>query len=141
MLYLGGHGQPHRFVCLVLIATVWGVPCSVPVIKPVGTLSGHSARVAKVAFHPLGLHVASASYDKTWRLWDVATQSELLLQEGHAKEVRAYLITDLFRYWVALNWNYFVITLVLDVCAMASMPLLFVVYGLYSFQSESVSSP
>jgi U4/U6 small nuclear ribonucleoprotein PRP4 len=26
-------------------------------------------------------------YDKTWRLWDVPTQKEVLMQEGHAKEV------------------------------------------------------
>ncbi|KAK3111693.1 hypothetical protein LTR53_012804, partial [Teratosphaeriaceae sp. CCFEE 6253] len=54
---------------------------------PVSTLSGHSARVCRVEFHPSGRYLASASYDTTWRLWDVATTTELLLQEGHSKEV------------------------------------------------------
>jgi U4/U6 small nuclear ribonucleoprotein PRP4 len=40
-----------------------------------------------VAFHPSGDYVASASFDTTWRLWDVNTAKELLLQEGHSKEV------------------------------------------------------
>jgi U4/U6 small nuclear ribonucleoprotein PRP4 len=31
--------------------------------------------------------LGSASFDGTWRLWDIATAQELLLQEGHAKEV------------------------------------------------------
>jgi len=29
------------------------------------------------------------SYDTSWRLWDVETTEELLLQEGHSREVYA----------------------------------------------------
>ena len=54
---------------------------------PISTLSGHSARVCRIEFHPSGKYLASASYDTTWRLWDVASTTELLLQEGHSKEV------------------------------------------------------
>ncbi|KAF2013259.1 U4/U6 small nuclear ribonucleo protein-like protein Prp4 [Aaosphaeria arxii CBS 175.79] len=54
---------------------------------PLGTLSGHSERVCKIAFHPSGRYLASASDDTTWRLWDVQTMQELLIQEGHSKEV------------------------------------------------------
>lgn len=43
--------------------------------------------MCRVAFHPSGSYVASASFDHTWRLWDVETAVELLLQEGHSKEV------------------------------------------------------
>ncbi|KAL8946226.1 MAG: hypothetical protein Q9222_007352 [Ikaeria aurantiellina] len=56
---------------------------------PISTLSGHTARVARVEFHPSGQYLASASSDTTWRLWDVSTTSELLLQEGHSREVYA----------------------------------------------------
>ncbi|KAJ1978733.1 hypothetical protein H4R34_003096 [Dimargaris verticillata] len=34
-----------------------------------------------------GDYLATTSFDTTWRLWDTATQQELLLQEGHSKEV------------------------------------------------------
>lgn len=54
---------------------------------PLATLKGHEDRVCRVAFHPSGDYVASASFDTSWRLWDVATAKELLLQEGHSKEV------------------------------------------------------
>lgn len=54
---------------------------------PISTLSGHTARAVRTAFHPSGRYLASASYDTTWRLWDVNTTQELLLQEGHSKEV------------------------------------------------------
>lgn len=54
---------------------------------PLSVLKGHQGRVCRVAFHPSGRYVASASFDTTWRLWDVPTSKELLLQEGHAKEV------------------------------------------------------
>ncbi|KAL8860169.1 MAG: hypothetical protein Q9178_003433 [Gyalolechia marmorata] len=56
---------------------------------PLSTLSGHTARVARIEFHPSGSYLASASSDTTWRLWDIATTSELLLQEGHSREVYA----------------------------------------------------
>ena len=56
---------------------------------PISTLSGHTARVCRIDFHPSGKYLASASYDTTWRLWDVSTTTELLLQEGHSREVYA----------------------------------------------------
>jgi U4/U6 small nuclear ribonucleoprotein PRP4 len=43
--------------------------------------------VCRVAFHPSGDYVASASFDTTWRLWDIKTSKELMQQEGHSKEV------------------------------------------------------
>jgi U4/U6 small nuclear ribonucleoprotein PRP4 len=57
--------------------------------EPLATLKGHQDRVCRVAFHSSGDYVASASFDTTWRLWDVNTSKELLLQEGHSKEVYA----------------------------------------------------
>ena len=56
---------------------------------PISTLSGHTARVCRVEFHPSGQYLASASYATTWRLWDINTTTELLLQEGHSREVYA----------------------------------------------------
>ncbi len=56
---------------------------------PLSTLSGHTARVCRVEFHPSGQYLASASFDTTWRLWDINTTTELLLQEGHSREVYA----------------------------------------------------
>ncbi|KAL8734037.1 MAG: hypothetical protein Q9166_001798 [cf. Caloplaca sp. 2 TL-2023] len=56
---------------------------------PISTLTGHTARVARIEFHPSGQYLASASSDTTWRLWDVSSTSELLLQEGHSREVYA----------------------------------------------------
>ncbi|KAF2118518.1 U4/U6 small nuclear ribonucleoprotein Prp4 [Lophiotrema nucula] len=55
--------------------------------KPLRSLEGHSDRVCRIAFHPSGRYLASASDDTTWRLWDVETGRELLIQEGHSKEV------------------------------------------------------
>jgi U4/U6 small nuclear ribonucleoprotein PRP4 len=61
---------------------------------PLSVLSGHQDRVCRVAFHPSGDYVASASFDTTWRLWDVTTSKELLLQEGHSKEVYSVEFQD-----------------------------------------------
>ena len=71
-------------------------PCIPPMLtstrsdSPLQTLSGHSARVCRIGFHPSGKYIGSASYDGTWRLWDTERGGEeLLLQEGHSKEVYA----------------------------------------------------
>lgn len=61
----------------------------------VQTLKGHSARVCRIGFHPSGKYLGSASYDGTWRLWDVERGGEeLLLQEGHSKEVYSIAFQD-----------------------------------------------
>lgn len=41
----------------------------------------------RIAFHPSGRFLGTASFDKTWRLWDIETGQELLLQEGHSRAV------------------------------------------------------
>lgn len=51
------------------------------------SLKGHTERVNCVGFHPTGNYLASGSSDKTWRLWDVQTNTELLVQEGHSRAI------------------------------------------------------
>lgn len=55
--------------------------------KKLQSYEGHLDRLARIAFHPSGLYLGTASFDKTWRLWDVSTGIELLLQEGHSRSV------------------------------------------------------
>lgn len=47
---------------------------------------GHQGVVSDCEFHPMGRHVGTAGHDYTWRLWDIETGSEVLLQDGHIKE-------------------------------------------------------
>ncbi len=39
--------------------------------------------------HPMGRHLGTASFDQTWRLWDLETGDCLLEQEGHSRSVYA----------------------------------------------------
>lgn len=50
-------------------------------------LVGHEDRLARMAFHPMGKHLATASFDMTWRMWDVETGQCLMEQEGHSRPV------------------------------------------------------
>lgn len=51
--------------------------------------AGHTQRLGRVGFHPQGNHFGTASFDGTWRLWDVSTGDCLLEQEGHSRSVYA----------------------------------------------------
>lgn len=57
--------------------------------SPLRKLVGHQGVVTDCAFHPCGKYVGTSGIDCTWRLWDVETGGELLLQDGHIKEVGA----------------------------------------------------
>ena len=60
------------------------------VLSSTGTLTGHEMRINRVAVHPhIDRYIASTSDDETWRLWDLETKTELLLQEGHIAPVFA----------------------------------------------------
>ncbi|RYH18869.1 WD40 repeat domain-containing protein [archaeon] len=52
-------------------------------------LEGHKSAVSCVDFHPHYAAVATASHDFSWRLWDMQTGSQLLLQDGHVKDCTA----------------------------------------------------
>ena len=47
---------------------------------------GHSGVVSSCEFHPYMDVIATTSSDFTWRLFDIETGKELLLQDGHIKE-------------------------------------------------------
>jgi WD40 repeat protein len=54
---------------------------------------GHTQWVITVAFAPDGKTLASGSWDKTVRLWDVATGKELATLRGHAAQIRSVAFT------------------------------------------------
>jgi U4/U6 small nuclear ribonucleoprotein PRP4 len=54
--------------------------------KVVTSLKGHQGVVNKCEFHPNGQLIGTASSDYTWRLWDVESESEILLQDGHVTD-------------------------------------------------------
>jgi RNA polymerase sigma factor (sigma-70 family) len=54
--------------------------------KPM-VLRGHTDSVFALAFSPYGKVLASGSFDKTIKLWDVATGKEIRTLSGHTKQV------------------------------------------------------
>ena len=60
-----------------------------PTLRRRFLLVGHSERVTDLAFAPDGRTLATASLDRTVRLWSVASGQELLVLDGHTGPVRA----------------------------------------------------
>ena len=50
-----------------------------------GLRVGGIVRLGRVAFHPMGHYLGTASYDQTWRLWDIATGDCILEQVQNAR--------------------------------------------------------
>ncbi len=50
---------------------------------------GHTSRITSVAWSPNGKYLASASYDKTVRLWEASNGQHSLTYQGHRERVNA----------------------------------------------------
>lgn len=56
--------------------------------EPICQLSGPQPwRVTRVRYHPCGQYLVTCCSDKSWRLWDIGYQTEILHQEGHTDDV------------------------------------------------------
>ena len=55
--------------------------------QELSTLNGHEAPILSVAFSPDGKTIASASWDKTVKLWDAASRQNLATLNGHEDAV------------------------------------------------------
>lgn len=63
-----------------------------PGVKLVRTLRGHTGWIGRIAWSPDGQVLASPSYDRTIRLWDVKTGECLRTLEGHTSGVYSVTI-------------------------------------------------
>ncbi|GFG39279.1 hypothetical protein Cfor_02204, partial [Coptotermes formosanus] len=70
---------------------LWLIPeegLAEPTNEPNTVLAGHSEKIYFIKFHPLAKDVlASGSYDMTVRIWDLETQTERIVLEGHTDQM------------------------------------------------------
>ncbi|MDD1417536.1 serine/threonine protein kinase, partial [Dolichospermum sp. ST_con] len=61
----------------------------VKTLAKIHTFSGHAHAVKSLAFHPQGQILASGSWDKTIKIWDINTGLALDTLTGHKLQVNA----------------------------------------------------
>ena len=71
----------------LLLVSLLLLPMRVAPAQLIATLEGHTDNVWSVAFSPDGKTLASGSWDKTVRLWDLETKQLLHILTGHTSDV------------------------------------------------------
>lgn len=66
---------------------LWGFLGRGGTSKPITRMVGHQQPVVQVGFSPNGRLIASASFDKSVRLWDAATGKFVVTLRGHVERV------------------------------------------------------
>ena len=75
-------------VALVLFAAA--ALATLPAVAQIrATLKGHSLALASIDYSPDGRYLATGSYDKTAKIWDAVTGSEIATLRGHEGTVEA----------------------------------------------------
>src|SRR5207247_352727 len=70
------------------VVKVYDAATGHPALPP---LQAHGPRVASITFSPDSRRLASAGFDKTVKLWDLATGQEVLTLRGHSDLVNHVL--------------------------------------------------
>jgi hypothetical protein len=69
------------------------------------TLKGHTLPVSSVAFSPNGKRLATASADKTVKVWDAETGQETLTLKGHTNAVSSVAFSPDGKQIVSASWD------------------------------------
>ena len=92
-------------ITLLLLASIFFLSTKVATAQLKATLEGHTDLVWSVAFRPNGVMLASASWDRTVRLWNVNTGNLLHTLTGHTNEVLSVTFSPDGQTLVSSDWD------------------------------------
>ena len=89
----------------LLLASVLLLPIMTATAQLKSTLEGHTDIVWSVAFRPNGVMLASASWDKTIRLWNVKTGRLLHTLTGHTNDIMSVAFSPDGQTLASASWD------------------------------------
>jgi WD40 repeat protein len=85
------------------LTNTWPVPDTNP--ATIRVLAGHTGRVTAIAVAPDGTWLATASHDRTVRLWDVVTGEQRAILSGHEDAVTSVEISPDGTWLASASWD------------------------------------